>query len=274
LDHFNGKYRLGLTATPERKDGLAHMIFKLLGPQCVYVKRTRPEYGLWKFTMLDYYNPKHKGNLTKNNYGKTENDHVEMRRRVCDDTVRAGALAKFMVDHLDKDVLVFGDWKDSIHSLTREVEKLRRGSTYVLVGGGSKSKKAKLEKEHGLAKKPYIIATIAKAGTGLNVKRLNCVVFMSDRNPDRLLEQGSGRALRKKCPKHMYYVNDVATPYLSYKAKKCQTWFAKEGFQIMPSVQIGDIPIPGSIQASMSNMSNMKRKVGEETSRVYKRKRK
>ena len=268
LKHFHGKYRLGLTATPQRNDGLSHMIFKLLGPQCVYVKREKPELGMWKMTALDYYNPKHKGDiLVKKRYGKgMERDRIAMMTRVCEDQVRTKAIAEFIVQNLEKDVLVLGDWKNILRELVAEIEKLKPRSTYLYVGGGSKSKKAKLEKEAAFKSRPYIVATTGKAGCAMNLPRINYVVFVTSRIPGVLLEQGAGRALRKKCPKHMYYVNDVGTPYYTSKTQKCVTWFMRDGYQIMPSKTIGPLDIPGSITA------HMKRKVHEDANRVYKRK--
>jgi superfamily II DNA or RNA helicase len=271
LKHFHGKYRLGLTATPQRNDGLSHMIFKLLGPQCVYVKREKPELGMWKMTQLDYHNPKHKGDiLVKKRYGKgVERDRIAMMQRVCEDQVRTKAIAEFIVQHLEKDVLVLGDWKNILRDLVAEIEKLKLRSTYLYVGGGSKSKKAVLEKEAAFKDRNYIIATTGKAGCAMNLPRINYVVFVTSRIPGVLLEQGSGRALRKKCPKHMYYVNDVDTPYYTGKTHKCVSWFKKEGYQIMPSKTIGPLELPGSIK---NHMQQTKRKLSEDANVVYKRK--
>ena len=262
LKHFHGKYRIGLTATPQRQDGLSHMIFKMLGPQCVYVEREKPPLGMWKMSQLTYYNPKHKGDLFKSNtqraskYSwrftqKKERDAIAMMQRVCEDQVRTKAIAKFMVENLQDNVLVLGDWKNILRDLVEEIEKLRPNTTYLYVGGGSKSKKAKLEKDQAFKSKPYIIATTGKAGCGLNLPRLNTVIFVTSRIPGVLLEQGSGRALRRKCPKHMYYVTDVATPYYMEKATKCVSWFKKAGYQIMHNIPIGPHDIPGTIQTHL-----------------------
>ena len=241
LKHFHGKYRIGLTATPQRGDGLSNMIFNMLGPQCVYVEREKPPFGMWKMTNLEYYNPKHKGDIMKQKpYKKIlQRDPIAMMQRICQDKIRTKAIATFMVDHLDDNVLVLGDWKNILEDLITEIEKVRPNSTYLYVGGSSKSKKAKLQKEEAFKNKPYIIATTAKAGCGLNLPRINTVIFVTSRIPGVLLEQGSGRALRRRCHKHMYYVLDTATPYYVQKSKKCTTWFKKSGYQIMHNIQIG-----------------------------------
>ena len=250
LKHFHGKYRIGLTATPQRQDGLSHMIFKMLGPQCVYVEREKPPLGMWKMSQLTYYNPKHKGDImVRKPFKKTfERDAIAMMQRVCEDQVRTKSIAKFMVENLNDNVLVLGDWKNILRDLVTEIEKLRPNTTYLYVGGGSKSKKAKLEKEQAFKNKPYIIATTGKAGCGLNLPRLNTVVFVTSRIPGVLLEQGSGRALRRKCQKNMYYVTDLATPYYVQKAQKCTSWFKKSGYQIMQDIAIGPTEAPGSIK--------------------------
>lgn len=249
LKYFHGKYRIGLTATPQRQDGLSHMIFKMLGPQCVYVEREKPPLGMWKMSQLTYYNPKHKGDImVRKPYKKTfERDAIAMMQRVCEDKVRTNAIAKFMVENLNDNVLVLGDWKNILRDLVDEIEKLRPNTTYLYVGGASNSKKAKLEKEAAFKNKPYIIATTGKAGCGLNLPRLNTVLFVTSRIPGVLLEQGSGRALRRKCPKHMYYVTDLATPYYVQKAQKCTTWFKKAGYQVMPNIAIGPNQAPNSM---------------------------
>lgn len=243
LRNFRGKYRLGLTATPQRKDGLSHMIFKLLGPQCVYVKREKPKFGLWKMTFLDYYNPNHRGDLySKRKFQKhRERDAIAMMSRICQDDTRTKAIAEFMDRHLEKDVLVLGDRKNNLRTLVDELNKKKPQSTFLYTGGQSKSKKAVAEKEEAFRSTPYLVATTAKAGVGLNVPRINDVIFVTPRAPGVLLEQGSGRALRRKCPKHMYYVRDVATPYYMTKALECEKWFRKEGYQIMPRQAIGPL---------------------------------
>ncbi len=265
--HFHGKYRLGLTATPKSTNELSHMIFMLLGPQCVYVKREKPPLGMWKFTALEYYNHKHRGDIiVKRRFKKgMERDRIAMMRRVCEDKVRTKAIAEFIVKHIEKNVLVLGDWKNILRDLVEEIEKLKPGSTYLFVGQASKSKKAKLEKKEALENRPCIIATTSKAGTGLNLPRLDYVVFVTSRIPGVMLEQGSGRALRKKRPKHMYYVKDVGTPYYEHRARDCVKWFKEEGYQIMPSKTIGPHEIPGSIK------TYMKRKMEDDTNVVYKR---
>lgn len=266
LKHFHGKYRIGLTATPERKDGLAHMIFKMLGIQCVMVKR---EIGDWAFTMLEYYNPKHKGDLTKTLFGKVNRDAIAMRRRVCDDQARTQAIADFVVRNLQKDVIVFADWKDMVHGLVKEIEVRKPRSTCTLIGGQSKAKAFLAQLEKDKQSKPYVVATIAKAGTGMNIARLNDVVYASDRTPDALLEQSSGRALRRKRKKRAFYVKDVATPYLAKRADACQAWFKKHGYKIQKTITIGKLGIPGSIR---QYMTHEKRKGDESVVKLVKRK--
>lgn len=266
--HFHGKYRLGLTATPTSTNGLSHMIFMLLGPQCVYVKREKPPLGMWKFSCLEYYNPKHRGDIiVKKRYGQgMERDRIAMMTRICEDQVRTKAIAEFIVKTMEKNVLVLGDWKSILRDLVAEIEKLKPRSTYLFVGGASKSKKAILEKEEAFKSRPYIIATTAKAGVGINIPRLDYVVFVTSRIPGVMLEQGSGRALRKKRPKHMYYTKDVGTPYYEQRARECVKWFKDEGYQIMPNKTIGPIEIAGNIK------TYMKRKIEDDTNVVYKRK--
>lgn len=276
LVHFQGKYRLGLTATPVRSDGLSEMIFKMLGPQCVYVEREKPPLGMWKFFRLDYYNPDHKGDiLVKKRYKKEyERDAIAMMQRVCEDKVRTKAIAQALVAKVDRDALVLGDWKNILNDMVQEIEDVKAGSTYLFVGGGSKSKKARAEKEAAFRDRAYILATTSKAACGLNVPRINDVVFVTPRVPGVLLEQGSGRGLRKWGEKRVFYVNDVATPYYASKARRCEAWFKKSGYQIMPPERIGPHAIPGSITAHMTHMKRKDAESEQSANMVYKRRRK
>ena len=253
LCNFHGKYRLGLTATPERKDGLAHMIFKMLGPMCVQVEREKPPLGMWKMVTLQYYNPDHTQDIYRNSrYIQTlTRDSTKMMNRICEDSVRTQSIADFMLTHLTKDVLVLGDYKSIVHDLAKRLEAKRPGSTFVYVGQSSKSKKAMQRKKEAFASSPFIIATTAKAGQAMNIKRLNTVVFITPRNPDRMLIQGAGRVLRRKDQKFAYYVEDTATEYYLKKSRLCTQWFLKTGYQIMPTKLLGPNCIPGSIQACL-----------------------
>lgn len=235
LHNFHGKYRIGLTATPIRKsDKLGHMIFKLLGPIVAVVTREKPSFGTWKLTALQYNNPKHKKDMLIGRNGGDRNT-AGMLSRLCDDPARTKRIAEFIVRELRQEyVLVLGDRKNIVRDVAELIETKIPNSTFVYVGGGSKSKDQIQKKETGLKHARFIVATTAKAGEAINIKRLSVVMFITPRSPGRLLIQGTGRMFRQKGQKHAYYVEDIASVYYVDKYQACCRWFEKEGFQIMP----------------------------------------
>lgn len=239
LCNFRGKYRMGLTATPTRQsDRLGHMIFKLLGPLVAQVDRVKPPKGLYKATFLQYYNKDHTKVLYLPSYGggNPNPNRAKMLTRLAEDPQRCKEIAEYLVQNLShKHVLCLADWKCFVFQLRDEIEKLKPNSTFVYVGHGKLSKIKEEQEKQGLAHATFILATIAKAGEGMNIKRLNVVVYLTPRTPNRLLIQANGRMLRVQEPKHAYYIEDSANEYHRNKASRCKSWFRKEGFEITPN---------------------------------------
>jgi hypothetical protein len=238
--NFHGKYRLGVTATPERKDNTTALIFDHLGPASSVLARILPPLGQWKFTMLDYYNAEHAGLLFINDYAKKKvKSHTKMIARICKDEVRCQLLGQFMLDNLPGDTLVLADHSSLVDYLVDWLNQREANCAFSYHGQNS-SKQAQQAKQEAFQHAKYIIATTAKAGQALNVTRLKYLVFATPRTPDRHLVQGSGRILRQDHATHTYYVNDVMTDCFARKAQQCLAWFQKSGYQIMPSISLNN----------------------------------
>lgn len=265
LKNYHGKYRMALTATPTREsDGLGHMIFKLLGPIVAKVDREKPPPGLYQARVLEYYNPAHAQTLYLPKCGKRRKpDRSKMLKRICEDEVRCRAIAEFVARDLkSKFPLLLGDWKSIVYTIAAEIEKRLPDSTCTYVGG-NESKKKRIKTQHGLIHARFIVATTAKAGEGMDIKRLNCVVFLTPRTPGRLLIQTTGRMLRKREPKFVYYISDIATEYWTKRTEKCMTWFRRQGFQVMPPRSIG--PLRPQVSRKRTHAPN------SQENKVYKR---
>jgi hypothetical protein len=234
--NFHGKYRLGVTATPERKDNTAALIFDHLGPASSVLTRIMPPLGLWKFTMLDYCNPEHASILFINDYAKKKvKSHTKMIARICKDETRCQLLGQFMLDNLPGDTLVLADHSSLVDYLVDWLNQKCENCAFAYHGQNS-SKLAQQAKSDAFMNARYIIATTAKAGQALNIARLKYLVFATPRTPDRHLVQGAGRILRQDHQTHTYYVNDVSTASFVRKAEQCLQWFQQSGYQIMERV--------------------------------------
>ena len=238
--YFTGKYRLGVTATPERNDGAANLIFGLLGPISSEVRRVLPPPGLWNVSMLDYHNQAHAQDIMMKRCGKhPRRDKVRMVARLCSDRERIESIGDFILENIPGDALVLADHKVFVAMLVEYLNSKKPNSAFSYVGGQGKSKKKTEAITHAFETTPYIVATTAKASEALNVPRLNYLVLCTPLSPGRVLTQSSGRILRLKGhKKYTYYVRDTASLIYTQKADMCTTWFKSQGYTVLPSIPI------------------------------------
>ena len=238
--YFTGKYRLGVTATPERNDNTANLIFGLLGPISSEVRRVLPPPGLWNVAMLDYHNQAHAQDIMMKRCGKhPRRDKVRMTARICSDQERIESIGDFILENIPGDALVLADHKVFVAMLVEYLNSKKPNSAFSYVGGQGKSKAKTEAISQAFQSTPYIVATTAKASEALNIPRLNYLVLCTPLSPGRVLTQSSGRILRVKGhKKYTYYVRDTASLIYAQKADMCTTWFKSQGYTVLPSIPI------------------------------------
>jgi len=214
------KYTLGLTATPERKDGLTRILYWFLGPQFFMVERENQHKTKVKVEMFS--DPLYKSAPPMNKFGKV--NMAEMVTQISELKSRNELILKLIQKNLKKDrkIIVLCDRREQCFYLKNQFPNTIGG---VYLGQMSESDLAET------AKKPLVIATFAMAAEGLDIAQLDTCILAS---PHSDVTQAVGRIMREtKGKKHsplIYDIVDKWSMFYSMYKKRC-TFYKKSGFE-------------------------------------------
>lgn len=234
--------KIGLTATPNRNDGLEKCMFALLGP----VLHTVPESAVAKNTVPikvcvisdTSYDPdpvditKPDGTLDNNKILQTLCDCDERNQRIAD-----------LVNQMNqsgKTCLVLSDRVEHLKTLRLLVGE--DNTKQILAKGGSQA--AKHERKDTIEKLKNkelrcVFATYMLAKEGLDIPTLDCVVFATPKKDRIAIVQSCGRVGRKAGGKSFGIVLDIVDEKFPtfqryfmrrrsvYKSKKYEVFYAK-----------------------------------------------
>ena len=182
------KYSLGLSATPDRKDGLSTVFEWYLGKPVYSVKEREPDQVTVKLIEFDCNDPEY-CKVEYNHQGRVNNP--KMITQVCDYRPRL----EIIIDELKKlvedkrKILILSDRRNHLTNLKEAIDKLKLASTGYYVGG---SKQIELKETE---KKQVILGTFSMAAEGMDIKALNTIILAS---PKTDVEQSVGRIFRQK----------------------------------------------------------------------------
>jgi len=176
------KYTLGLTATPERKDGLTRLLYWFLGPEFFRIERTGQK--ATRVCILRYEDPEFQKPPPVTRFGKVNvagiiNELTELEKR--------NQLILNTVDNLIQEgrkVLVLSDRREHCFYFHTKLGTSKSG---LYIGG---LKEAELEEA---AKKQVVIATFQLAHEGLDIPSLDTVILTT---PKSDIKQAIGRIMR------------------------------------------------------------------------------
>jgi len=176
------RFTLGLTATPERKDGLTRILYWFLGPEFFRVERANQ--AQTRVVPIQYSHESFKEAPPVTRFGKINmagmitalTDIVERNDLIVETTV--GAV------EMNRRVLVLSDRREHCFELHK-----RFGSKSGLYVGGMKE--ADLIES---SKKPIVIATFQLAHEGLDIPALDTVILST---PKSDIKQSIGRIMRE-----------------------------------------------------------------------------
>jgi len=186
----NVKYTLGLTATPDRADGLTHVFLKFLG-QIAYKFESDK---LNSFNLI----VKHiKYNSENEKYNKTE---LTTMGKICSPRMINNVtqyeernkllvnILHYLAENKNRNIIVLSDRRQHLKDLYDLLDKKFEIGFYV----GS-TKQSLLDKTASECQ--IILSTYSMASEGLDIKKLNCLLLAS---PKVNVEQSVGRILREK----------------------------------------------------------------------------
>ncbi|RXJ76956.1 helicase [Arcobacter sp. F155] len=160
VKQFYGKYILGLSATPKRKDGLDPILFQQLGDISYEYKKKKTFNNKLEIIRTDFISE-------ADNYATLINE-------LCVDETRNGLIIEQIKLHQDRKILILTDRIEHINAL----EKLLKNEQidYVSIHG-SMSKKEQSEKIKLVESKSLILATTSYFGEGIDFPHLNTIIF-------------------------------------------------------------------------------------------------
>ena len=184
LQCFPARYRLGITATPERRDGLGFALPWFFGPVAAMIKRTATNLDVqWLDGALDLrpvLNHRN-GDLL---YAATVTSLTTCRER--NDKI-IQVIEKALAAR--RQIIVISERRTQLQLLR---ETLGQGTLYV----GETSKEKKETRDLRAQTANPLFATFAMAEEGLDVPRLDFLVFASPRASPACIEQCVGRIQR------------------------------------------------------------------------------
>jgi superfamily II DNA or RNA helicase len=211
------RYSLGLSATPDRKDGLVRVMHWLLGPLAYESKRENMRHvsvDVLRYTCDRYGLPP-----IMTRFGKI--DHVTMISEMVADETRTQRIVDRVLALLHdplRVVLVLSHRRDHCTDIARRI-----GHRAVAFLGGAK----KTETSGASA----VCATYAVASEGYDDPRLNALVLAT---PSGDVRQAVGRILRTSCarPRLIVDVQDAYAPAYAHTAKR-KAYYRQAGFQYL-----------------------------------------
>lgn len=213
---INCPYRLGLSATPNRADGLTRVITWFLGPIFLTVEREnqdRVRVEVVPFTCAAYSQPP-PISFGKVNFGRVLQTLCEQpeRNRLLADVIRA--LPR------DRKVLVLSDRREHCKELARRLAP----AAQPYLGG---MRRAELD---AASKAQVIVATFCLAAEGLDIPALNTLVLAT---PKKNVVQACGRIMRGVLTGHPLIV-DVrdAWPCTLGQHRARLAYYARAGYTV------------------------------------------
>ncbi len=219
------KLRLGLSATPVRKDGMTQFLFDSIGPICAKVVREYEEVCVDIVSVAS--GPSNMVYMRRN--GKQSPNIARMINNLCDTRDVAGEfrtklVVKAVVQALteDRHVIVLSDRRDHLESMGKMLFDTADVEAGYMVGGIKPADIA------AVSERRVILATYAYCSEGLDIPSLDTIVFATPRSD---IVQCCGRILRyhpnKKVPRVIDFVDDA--PVFHGQARKRKAYYNKLG---------------------------------------------
>mgnify|MGYP000703974831 CR=1 FL=1 len=205
IKQFTGKYILGLSATPNRKDGLQPILFQQLGDIAYSYKKKR--------TMT------HAINLIKTDFTSTADNYSQIISQLSVDNKRNQLIISEVIKNSSRKILILTDRLEHISELAKILDN--KEIDYVSVHGGL-SKKEQTANMKLVYEKSLILATTSFFGEGIDFPHLNTIIFATPISYYGRLIQYLGRIGRdgQKCLAIDFHDSQNAMLNSAYKKRK------------------------------------------------------
>ena len=222
------KYRLGLSATPYRKDGFHYFLWSSIGEIAVTMERSSKTQELLVEAVLVTTGPS-TVHSTRRKFGKSVVNMSRMVSDLCDTdeaSRRTFLIAKAVKGKVKegRHVIVLSDRRHHLVAIGENLHKFGLHCRFMV--GGQKSGKGNLSSED--ERDSVILATYAFTSEGVDIPSLDTAVFATPRSD---VVQTTGRILRKFPDKKTPLVVDfVDSPFVfRNQFKKRQLYYDSLG---------------------------------------------
>jgi superfamily II DNA or RNA helicase len=232
------KYTIGLTATPERNDGMLKLINWFVGDILYVLKRKYDYRVLIKRIYFSSKNPLFV-EKTRRFDRKSCPDNITMKTNLIAIPTRNELIIKIIntVKSLGRKIFIFSDRVEHLNTLKNGIDEIIKQNneehiykTCYYMGSSKKSERKIAENEGDI-----IFATLKLAEEGLDISRLDTIILALPIKQEKTIIQSIGRILRKdeiddlsKIP----LVIDISDMFSIYKnwAKKRNVVYRKENW--------------------------------------------
>ncbi len=160
IKQFYGKYILGLSATPKRKDGLDPILFQQLGNISYEYKKKKSIYNDLK--------------VIKTQFSSQTDNYATLVNELCSNQIRNNLILEQIKQNIKRKILVLSDRIEHLNLL--EVMLKQEGIEYVCIHG-SMNKKEQSENMQQVQLKSLVLATTSYFGEGIDFPHLNTILF-------------------------------------------------------------------------------------------------
>ncbi|MCT7647087.1 DEAD/DEAH box helicase [Aliarcobacter butzleri] len=160
IKSFKGKYILGLSATPNRKDELQPILFQQLGEISYEYKKKKTHTN--------------KLQIIRTQFVSNADNYATIINELCIDEDRNNLIVDIIKKNIDRKILLLTDRIEHINVLESLLQK--ENIDYISVHG-SLNKKEQVENMNLVKTKPLILATTSYFGEGIDFPHLNTILF-------------------------------------------------------------------------------------------------
>lgn len=202
---FKGKYLLGLSATPNRKDGLEPILYQQLG-QVAYEFKAKKSYT-------------NQVKIVPTDFESNADNYATLINEVCVDGKRNRQIVQEIIKNQNRAILVLTDRLEHISELEKllELENIEYLSVH-----GNLNKKEQTQNMQQVEHAKLILATTSFFGEGIDFPHLNTIIFATPISYYGRLIQYLGRIGRngQDCLAIDFLDTKNAMLYSAYKKRK------------------------------------------------------
>lgn len=219
VSHFDSRYLLGLSATPQRRDDLTRLIYLFLGDRVVKIEQ-RDLQSTGQIMKADLIVRE-----TGYDYSYTD-DYAAMITALATDDQRNQIIAADISQHAlnsGDPTLVVSDRKGQLQILADKVEEYGIRVT-ILTGYLAKGKRQRIIEALQVGQVDVLFSTIQLIGEGFDCKRLSALFLATPIRSGSRLQQVVGRVLRADAGKNIPKSTIILTPTAFCKDPSDQGW--------------------------------------------------